>query len=46
MGGAYKMDLKEINIKTRNWVDSIKFRDYCRNLVNAALNPGFHKPWR
>ena len=28
------MDLKDIGINTRNWVD----RDYCRALVNAALN--------
>ena len=27
-----RMDLKEIGINTRNWVD----RDYCRVLVNAG----------
>ena len=32
------MDLKEICIKARNWVDSAKDRDYWRALVNAALN--------
>ena len=32
------MDLKEIGINTRNWVDSAKDRDYCRVFVNAALN--------
>ena len=32
------MDLKEIGINTRNWVDSAQDRDYCRALVNAALN--------
>ena len=39
------MDLKEIGITTRNWVDSALDRDYCEALVNAALNPKFHKPW-
>jgi hypothetical protein len=32
------MDLKEIDINMRNWVDSVKDRDYWRVLVNAALN--------
>ena len=32
------MDLKEISINTRNWVDSAQDRDYWRSLVNAALN--------
>jgi hypothetical protein len=32
------MDLKEIGINTRNWVDSAHDRDYWRALVNAALN--------
>ena len=32
------MDLKEIGINTRNWVDSAQDRDYWRTLVNAALN--------
>ena len=32
------MDLKEMDINTRNWVDSAQDRDYCRALVNAALN--------
>ena len=32
------MDLKEIGINTRNWVDSSKDRDYWRVLVNEALN--------
>ena len=30
--------LKEIGIKTRNWVDLSQDRDYWRDLVNAALN--------
>ena len=30
--------LKEIDINTRNWVDSVQDRDYWRALVNAALN--------
>ena len=33
-----RMDLKEIGINTRNWVDSAKDRNYWRALVNAALN--------
>jgi hypothetical protein len=32
------MDLEEISIKTRNWVDTAEDRDYWRALVNAALN--------
>ena len=33
-----RMDLKEIDINTRNWVDSAKDMDYWRALVNVALN--------
>ena len=33
-----RMDLKEIGIKTRNWVDSAQDRDDWRALVNATLN--------
>ena len=32
------MDLNEIGINTRNWVDLVQDRDYWRALVNAALN--------
>ena len=32
------MDLKEIGVNTRNWVDSAQDRDYLRVLVNVALN--------
>ena len=32
------MDLKDIGINTRNWVDSVQDRDYRRALVNAELN--------
>jgi hypothetical protein len=32
-----RMDLEEIRINTRNWVDSALDRDYWRNLVNTAL---------
>ena len=32
------MDLKEIGINTRNWVDSAQDRDYWRVLLDAALN--------
>ena len=33
-----RIDLKEIGINTRNWVDSAQNRNYWRALVNAALN--------
>ena len=33
-----RMDLKEIGINTRNWVDSTRDRNYWRALVNVSLN--------
>ena len=33
-----KMDVKEIRINTRNWVDSAHGNDYCRALVDLTLN--------
>jgi hypothetical protein len=33
-----RIDLKELGINMRNWVDSVKDRDYWRALVNTALN--------
>jgi hypothetical protein len=33
-----RMDLKEIGINTRKWVDSAQDRDYWRALVNETLN--------
>ena len=33
-----RMDLKDIGINTRNWVDSARDRNNWRALVNAALN--------
>ena len=33
-----RMDLKEVGISARNWVDSVQDRDYWKSLVNAALN--------
>ena len=33
-----RMDLKEIGIKSRKWVDSTQDRDYWRALVNATTN--------
>ena len=41
----HRMNLKEIGVNTRNWVDSTQDRDYWRALLNAALIPGLHKPW-
>ena len=32
------MDLVEISVNTRNWIDSTQDTDYWRVLVNAALN--------
>ena len=34
-----RVNLKEIDINTRNWVDSAQDRDYWRAVGNAALNP-------
>ena len=36
--GNIRMNLKEIDINTSNWVDWAEDRDYWRALVNAALN--------
>ena len=33
-----RIDLKEIGINMRNWVDSAKNRDYWRALVNVVFN--------
>ena len=33
-----RMDLEEIGINTRNWVDSAQDRGYWKALVNAVLN--------
>ena len=33
-----RIDLDEIGINTRNWVQSARDRDYRRALVNAASN--------
>ena len=39
MGGQnIRMDLKEIGINTRNWVDSAQDRNYWKSLVNAAFD--------
>ena len=34
-----RMDLKETDINTRNWVDSAHDMDHWRTIVKAALNP-------
>jgi hypothetical protein len=36
--GNIRMDLKEMGINARNWVDSAQDRDYWRAFVKAALN--------
>ena len=33
-----KIDLNEIGVKSRNGIDSAKYRDYFRALVNAVLD--------
>ena len=33
-----RMDLKQMGISTRNWVDLAQYREYWRAHVNAALN--------
>ena len=38
------MDLKEMGINTRNWVDKAQDRDYWRALVNAYGTSVSHKP--
>jgi hypothetical protein len=34
----FRMDIREISINSRNWVDSAQDWDYWRVLVTAALN--------
>ena len=36
--GNIKMDLKEIGVSVKSWIDSAQDRDYLRALVNAAFN--------
>ena len=33
-----KMNLKEIDVNARKWIESVQDKDYWRALVNAALN--------
>ena len=33
-----RMDIKEVCVNTRNWIDSAQNRDYWRALVNVTLN--------
>ena len=33
-----RIDLEEIGINARNWVDSVQDRDYWRDPVNAVLD--------
>ena len=35
------MDINEIGVSARNWVDFTKDRDYWRALVNVAVNLQF-----
>ena len=37
-GDNIRMDLEEIGVNTRDWVDSAQDRDYWRAFVNAVLN--------
>ena len=34
----FRMNLKEMGINARNWVDSSQDRDYWKGIVNATLN--------
>ena len=36
--GTIRMDIKEIGINTRKWVDLAQVKDYWRALVDVALN--------
>ena len=38
MGGHIRVDHEEIGINAGNWVYSAQDKNYCRALVNAALN--------
>ena len=40
-----RIELKEIDVNTRNWVDSPKGTDYWRGFGNAPLKLRVHKPW-
>ena len=37
--GNIRMDLKEVGINVRNWIDSAQNRNYLRVIVIAALDP-------
>jgi hypothetical protein len=37
-----RMYLKEIGVNVRNWVDSVKDRDYRRSLVNVYIETPGH----
>jgi hypothetical protein len=36
--GNIRIDLKEIVVNSKNWIDSVQDRDYWRALVNKTLN--------
>ena len=38
---SIRMNLKEIGVSTRNWIDSVQDGDYWRALVNVVLNLQF-----
>ena len=41
-----RIDLKEIRINIRNWIDSDQNCDYWRSLCECSIeSPGIHKPW-
>ena len=40
-----RLNIKEIDVNTRNWVDLAKVSDNWRGLVNAALKFGIHNSW-
>ena len=40
-----RINLKEISISRKNWVDSAQDRNYWRALMNAILIVLVHEPW-
>ena len=41
---SVRIDLKAIDVSTKNWIDFAQDRDYLIALVIAALNSRFRKP--
>ena len=37
-GNNVRMDLKEIDVSVKIWIDSAQDKDYCRDLMNSELS--------